>query len=249
MKAIIPAIDISNGRCVRLSQGDFSTKKVYEQDPVDLAKQYVEWGARRMHIVDLDAAFRIGNNRAIIGEICKTCNKNCIVEVGGGIRDKDDVKALLDMGTDRLCVGTVLVRNTFEVMLWTQKYGNVFVGSVDVKDNNVQIAGWRQDGDINIDDFLKQIKKIPLRSIDYTNINVDGMLTGTDVPVALRIANISHVPLILSGGIGTPEDIDEFMKIKHDNIVGIIVGKALYEGLISLQDLFKKYPSPDCSGW
>lgn len=249
MKAIIPAIDISNGRCVRLTQGKFSAKKVYNQDPVELAKQYVAYGAKRIHLVDLDAAFRIGNNRAVISDICVACAKDCVIEVGGGIRNADDIKFLLDMGVDRLCLGTMLARDVFQIIHWINKFGKVFIGSLDVSDNKVQITGWQEDSEVEFGVFLDQIKEVQLCSIQFTNIIKDGMLAGVDLETATTIAKIAQVPVILSGGLGNLEELDQIMNNSHDNIVGVVVGKAFLEGVINLEEAFKKYPSPDCFQW
>lgn len=249
MKAIIPAIDISQGRCVRLTKGDFSTKKVYNQDPVELAKKYVSWGAKRIHIVDLDAAFGKGNNRALIHEICDACSEECIIEVGGGIRNTHDVKTLLAMGVDRLCLGTVLSEQMFDVIHWINKFGNIFVGSIDVKNNQVFISGWQKDNGVQLQDFIQQIKKVTLRSLQYTNINNDGTLNGADIKTAEYISSISHIPVIVSGGISSKEEIQSIMNNKDDNIVGIIVGKAIYENIIDIEEILDMYPSPDCSQW
>lgn len=249
MKAIIPAIDISGGRCVRLSQGNFDTKKVYSTDPVELAEEYFSIGAKRLHVVDLDAAFKRGNNRSIISEICKVTPPNCIVEVGGGIREEKDVKALINMGVHRLCLGTILVRDLFEVIHWTKKYGDMFIGSLDIKDGELQVAGWQQEGGINAEAFLEQIKNINLCSIEYTNVTKDGMLSGPDIEYAKTVADKSSAPVVISGGIGSLEDVEKVMNTKYENIVGVILGKSVFEGLVDLAEAFKKFPSPDCSAW
>lgn len=249
MKAIIPAIDISAGRCVRLTQGDFDTKKVYNEDPVQLAEEYFALGAKRIHIVDLDNAFGSGNNRALIHEICKVTPSDGIIEVGGGVREKQDIKVLLEMGVHRLCLGTILVQDIFQVIHWIKTFGSIFIGSIDVKDGNLHISGWQEEGDIEIEAFLKQIKTVNLCSIEYTNIQKDGMLAGADIAYSKTIADIVEKPVIISGGVGSLEDIEQIMNIEHKNIVGMILGKALFEGHIDLKEALQKYPSPDTSAW
>ena len=249
MKAIIPAIDISEGACVRLSQGDFLTKKIYSHNPVDLAREYISLGARRIHIVDLDAAFKRGNNRALIGDICKECNSECLIEVGGGIHTIEQAKMLIDMGVDRLCLGTILVQDMLSVLDWVRKLGNVFIASVDALHGEVRIAGWLKESKISTIDFITQLQQVPLRSIEFTNISNDGMLSGTDLESTVQIADVASVPIIVSGGVGNAEDIDKVMHLEQDNVAGVIVGKALYEGLVDLETMFKKYPSPSCVAW
>lgn len=249
MKAIIPAIDISNGRCVRLSQGDFKHKVVYDDHPVTLAKRYVDIGAKRLHVVDLDAAFRRGNNRSVISDICKACQDDCVVEVGGGIRGEEDVNTLINMGVDRLCLGTILVQGVLEVVDWVNRFGNVFVGSLDLKGKEVQISGWQEEGNVSTDIFINQLQQVTLRSLVYTNVDNDGMLNGPDIEFANNIANRMNCPVILSGGIGKMEDISIVMEKTDDNIVGVVVGKAAFEGVVDLKDAFQRYPSPSCTEW
>lgn len=249
-KAIIPAIDIVEGRCVRLSQGRMEEKQVYDADPVEMAEQFAQWGARRLHVVDLDAAFGRGNNRSIIREISEALKKtSCLLEVGGGIRTDNDVRAMLAMGVHRLVLGTVLVQDLFEVQQWIRKFGNVFVASLDDRNGTVQVAGWLKDTDITVDNFLHQIKKLSLRSIAYTNISHEGMMGGVNFEAGNRVAKASHVPVVLSGGVGSESDIDACMTQADDNVCGVIVGKAVYEGSVDLKKMFKQYPSPDSSQW
>lgn len=250
MKAIIPAIDISGGHCIRLIQGDPTQQKVYEGDPVKTAQEFVDLGAKRLHIVDLDAAFGKGNNRGIIREICHIlAHADCVIEVGGGIRTESDVKTVLAMGAHRLILGTVLVNDFFVVQKWIHTFGKVFVASIDERDGIVQVAGWLKDSEIDIYNFLDQLKKLDLCSIVYTNIQNDGMLHGADLEKGNAIAAKAHVPVIISGGIGSLEDIDVMMKETHENVYGAIVGKALYEGTIDIKSVFKIYPPVSCKGW
>lgn len=249
MKAIIPAIDISAGRCVRLSQGNFDTKKVYNKDPVQLAEEYFSLGAKRIHVVDLDNAFGLGNNRALIRDICKIVPSDGIVEVGGGIREKQDVKVLLEMGVHRLCLGTILVKDIFKVIHWIKNFGSVFIGSIDIKDGNLQVAGWTEEEEIKIKPFLEQLKAVDLCSIEYTNIKNDGMLSGPDIAYSKIIADTVEKPVIISGGVGSLEDVENIMNIEHHNIVGLILGKSIFEGHIDLAEALKKFPSPNTSAW
>ncbi len=250
MKAVIPAIDISYGRCIRLTQGDPQQEQVYDGDPVETAQEFVELGAKRLHIVDLDAAFGKGNNRGIIREICqKLAKSDCVIEVGGGIRAESDVKALLAMGVHRLILGTVLVNDFFGVQKWIHTFGKVFVASIDERDGVVQVAGWLKDSEIDTDNFLHQLEKLDLCSIVYTNIHNDGMLHGADVERGNEIAAKARVPVVLSGGIGSLADIDAIMKNTHENVYGTIVGKAIYEGKVDMKSIFEKYPPRSCMDW
>ncbi len=247
---IIPAIDISNKKCIRLQQGDFSSKKEYPADPIRLIKYYADCGASRIHIVDIDAALSQGNNREMIASMCAAlCSYKCVIEVGGGVRKESDVTALLDIGVHRINLGTVLINNFFEVQYWTHKYGKVFTASIDAKNDMLRIAGWMEDSKISVEQFLHQIRKIAFCCINYTDIKRDGMMEGANIDKANSIAKVAHVPVVISGGIGSEENIETIVKESDQNIVGMIIGRVLLDGKVHIEGLLKKHPGVSGMDW
>jgi phosphoribosylformimino-5-aminoimidazole carboxamide ribotide isomerase len=244
---IIPAIDILGGEVVRLHQGDYSTATVYRSDASAVAREFENAGAKRIHIVDLDAAHGgQRNNRKRIRKIRKAFSG--IIEIGGGIRDESDIEELIDIGIDKLVVGTMFVKNYRKVEGWIQHFGNMFLAGIDALDGKVKISGWEQATDIDDVDLVGRAKKIGISSIIYTNISKDGAMEGPDVESTVKIADASSVPVIHSGGIRTAEDIEAVASLKNNKIKAVIVGKALYEGTIDLKNVIDTYQTDDSSG-
>jgi phosphoribosylformimino-5-aminoimidazole carboxamide ribotide isomerase len=237
---IIPAIDILNGECVRLYQGNYNNVTVYSKDPVDIARSFEEAGARRIHIIDLEAARGGGkNNRGKIGQIRETVN--CTLEVGGGIRSQKDIEELLSIGINKLILGTVLVQQPDKVAEWTKTYNNIFIAGIDALDGRVKISGWEDDSGIDDIILAQHAKELGLTEIIYTNISHDGALTGPDIKRTALIAEESSLPVILSGGISSRTDVEEVIKKDHPGITGIIIGKAIYEQKVSVPDLIQSF--------
>ena len=232
---IIPAIDLLDGECVRLKQGNYAESTVYSGNPVEVAKEFVGYGAERIHVVDLDAARGEGkNNRDKIEAIRKAVTVP--LEIGGGVRKASDIRALLDIGVDRLILGTVLAKDVDTVAGWVREFGKVFIAGIDAKDGVVKVSGWHEKTPWN--DLALAIKAaaIGIDEIIYTNIDVDGMLSGPDIENTNRIAEAVGVDVILSGGIGSTSDILEVYKRGNRGISGVITGRALYDGRVNLQD-------------
>jgi phosphoribosylformimino-5-aminoimidazole carboxamide ribotide isomerase len=237
---IIPAIDILGGECVRLYKGDYTQATVYEKDPVAMAREFERLGAKRIHIVDLDAARGGGKrNRKKIRKIRKAVS--CTLQLGGGIRDEEDVEELIDLGIDRLVVGTLFARNPSRVAGWIQHYGPVFLAGIDAKDGKVQISGWERATDIDDAVLAERAKEAGIAGIVYTNISKDGTMEGPDIEATERIARVSGLPVILSGGIGGAEDIEQVVEKKPHGVVGIITGKAVYEEKFDLPEVLEKF--------
>lgn len=237
---IIPAIDLLDGECVRLFQGDYSQSTHYSKRPASIAKAFAEAGARRIHIVDLDAAR--GNsktNRNVIHDIRKEVP--CVLEVGGGIRSEDDVKELLDIGVDKLILGTLLANKPEKVGEWVSKYGDVFIAGIDARDGMVKISGWENDINLKDLELVDRIKNLGIKEIIYTNISLDGTLQGPDIERTNLIAERSGLEVILSGGISSEQDIEEVITHRHRGLKGVITGKAIYENRISLSAVFRDY--------
>ncbi|RLW69725.1 MAG: 1-(5-phosphoribosyl)-5-[(5-phosphoribosylamino)methylideneamino]imidazole-4-carboxamide isomerase [spirochete symbiont of Stewartia floridana] len=228
----IPAIDIIDGRCVRLTEGSFDSVKVYGGHPAATAKSFAQDGAERLHVVDLDAARGKGDNRPGIATIREAFSG--VLEVGGGVRTSDDVQQLLDLGADRIVVGTALATKPKEVEHWISLYGGVFIAGIDARDGMVKISGWQQSSEIEAADLAVQSRDMGMVEIIYTNIARDGTMKGPDIDYAASLADISGIPVILSGGVGSMSDLEQLAMKPSSGISGIIFGMALYEGRINL---------------
>ncbi len=239
---IIPAIDILGGECVRLSQGNYDEATVYDADPVSVARSFYKAGATRIHIVDLDAAHGDPErNRRVIRKIRKAVPR-AILELGGGIRRDDDIETLLDMGIDRLVLGTTFARRPQLVQGWSAHYGSVFLAGIDAREGRVQVSGWEEATSVEARDLAKRAGEYGAAGIIYTNIARDGMLEGPAVDETNAIADAAALPVILSGGVRNMEDLQTIEATRNPNIVGVIVGKALYEDRFDLKELFQAYP-------
>ena len=239
---IIPAIDIINGQCVRLYRGEYDSAVVYNADPVETAVSFEKAGALRIHIVDLDAARGSGHNRRVISEIRKAVS--AVIEVGGGIRTEADAGELVTCGVDRLILGTVLARDPEVVRRWTKKYGKIFIAGIDARSGEVRTSGWKEGSGRSAEDLAVDAADAGAISIIYTNIDKDGTLSGPDLEGTRRIAEVSGLPVILSGGIGGMEDLEAVCRYRDGKIRGVITGKALYEGRISLPEALAAYQTP-----
>lgn len=236
---IIPAIDLIDNKCVRLTKGDYGTSKIYNEDPLSVARAFEEAGAKRIHIVDLDAARAQGNNRKIIKQI--QASVSCLVETGGGIRSEDDVKELVDCGITRMIAGTVLARNPDLVAGWISRYGKYFIAGIDALDGEVKVSGWERGSGLTDTELSRISAEMGIISIVYTNIAKDGTLAGPDIENTERISQESGLPVILSGGISSSEDFRAVCGRGESGIVGIITGKALYEGRVDLTSVIGDY--------
>jgi len=236
---IIPAIDILEGRCVRLTRGSYAEVSVYNDDPADVAATFERAGAARIHLVDLDAARGSGNNRQVIRRIRERVG--ALLEVGGGVRDDADVAELLDAGVNRVVVGTVLALYPDRVQEWCRRYGSVVIAGIDALDGRVRVSGWQEDAPLIDTDLAARARDIGCVSIIYTSIAQDGMLAGPDIARTSAVADAAGVPVILSGGISSAADIEQVASGNHPNLFGIIVGKALYAGRIDLPAVMRHY--------
>ena len=238
---IIPAIDLLDGKCVRLYKGDYSKVTVYSDDPVAMARSFVTSGAKRIHLVDLDAARGSANNRSIIAEICRQVD--ALFELGGGIRTQDDVKEIVDIGVDRLILGTVFAKDPECGARWTAQFGKKFIAGIDALDGEVKVSGWQQGARMADTELAKKAAECGMCSIIYTNIVKDGTLSGPDTERTLTIAEVSGLPVTVSGGISCAQD---FADIVHNprcagRIGGIITGKGFYEKRFDLVSVIARY--------
>lgn len=235
---IYPAIDIIDGKCVRLTKGDYDTKVVYNDDPLRMAQYFKSKGADYIHIVDLDAAKNPANhNRELIAAIITQSGLK--VQTGGGIRKEADVETLLTLGAHRVIIGSAAVHRREEVFQWIKKYGadRIVIGA-DVVDQKIATHGWQQVTDEDIFDFINSYKVEGATTFLCTDIAKDGMLAGSSRPLYKEILKgFPYVQLIASGGV---HDMDEVGSLQQMGMESIIIGKAIYEGKINIDDLFVK---------
>ena len=233
---IIPAIDLKNGECVRLQQGKKDAVTVYSRDPVLTAMKWEEYGAKVLHIVDLDGAFTgTQQNRESILKIREKLK--IAIQVGGGIRDIVTVDKLLSAGIDRVILGTAAIETPeFVVEACTRFPGRIFVG-IDAKDGKVAVRGWEEVSSIDAKELAKRIETVGVSGIIYTDISRDGMLTGPNIAAQEEMVATVKIPVVASGGIATIEDVRSLMAIK--NLWGAITGKAIYSGSLDLKEALR----------
>lgn len=232
---IIPAIDVQNGNCVRLLQGDFSRSTVYGDDPAAVARQWQDRGAQRIHVVDLDGA-REGSprNRRVVGDIVKAVDVP--VQVGGGIRDEETVREYLDMGVSRVILGTAALKDRESVFAVCDRHrGSIIIG-IDARDGVVAVEGWVEKTERSPAQIAAEYEQCGLDAIVYTDIGRDGMETGVNVEMTAALARAVRVPIIASGGVRGLDDIHRLLAAEAAGISGVIIGKALYTGALNLED-------------
>jgi len=229
---LIPAIDLKDGRCVRLRQGRMDEATVFSNDPVAMARQWVDAGARRLHLVDLNGAFAGAPvNRDVIKNIVKACPA-IPVQVGGGIRDAATVQHYLDMGVRYTIIGTKAVHDPdFVRRLCEQFHGHIIVG-IDAKDGKVAIDGWAKVAEITAVELAKKFEHDGVEAIIYTDISRDGMMKGVNVEATVNLARAVTIPIIASGGITNLDDIRALCGVAAEGIAAAITGRAIYEGTL-----------------
>ena len=233
---IYPAIDLQDGKCVRLTKGDFDQQTVYARSPVEQAKVFEDVGFEYLHIVDLDRTIhKDKSNLKTIKEIIQSTGLK--VQVGGGLRSIDTVQEVIDLGVENAVMGTAAVNDPDLLNQVAQKFHNQISVGLDVRNKMIALKGWTDQTELSCFDFLENIKNLPIRSIIFTDINKDGMKQGINVEDTLKMAENSSIPVIASGGVSSLEDIKNIKEQKK--ISGVVVGKAIYDGLIDLNDLVK----------
>jgi len=237
MIELIPAIDIIEGKCVRLSQGDYGSKKVYNENPVEVAKSFEDVGIRRLHVVDLDGAKakHIVNHETLRRIVSQT---SLTVDFGGGLKSDEDLRIAFESGASMVTGGSVAIKNPQMFMSWVEKYGNerIILGA-DAKDGKVAVNGWQDVTEVELVDFLKKYIGDGLKKVICTDIAKDGMLQGPSVELYREIMQkVEGVYLIASGGVSSMEDIQE---LERAGVPAVIFGKAIYEGRITLEEMRK----------
>lgn len=234
---VIPAIDLIDEKVVRLKQGIMEDATEYGHDPRDVALMFAELGVKRLHIVDLNGA-RTGetHNFNIIKEVVEKSKLS--IEVGGGIRNMERLDAYMDMGVDYAILGTVAVKNPEFVMEACEKYPNKIILGIDAKNLQVATEGWYENSSISVIDLINKYKGCNVESVIFTDIDRDGMLKGINIEQIKYVADNSPFSVIASGGVASIDDINLLRSTNHPNIKGCVVGKAIYENKINLEDLF-----------
>ncbi len=236
---IFPAIDIKDGKCVRLVKGNFDKMTSYNNTPFDQAKIFFENGFKNIHIVDLDGALHgKSSNSNIVKEILK--NLKLKIQIGGGIRTMNDVENWVNSGVDKVIIGTAAVENKNLLKTACEKFQNKIAISLDVKDGRIFLSGWKKQTNISAFDFIKEIKNFGVSRIIYTDINKDGTKKGPNIKDTIELSNNVKIPFIISGGISSIEDIKRIKSLNNSNIEGVIVGKSIYDGDIKINELAKQ---------
>ncbi len=233
---IIPAVDIKDGKAVRLYKGDPKAVTVYGDNPVDIAKMWEDKGAKQLHVVDLDGAFEgKPKNYRIVERIVKSIS--IPVEFGGGLRSFEAVKLMLDIGVSRVVIGSLAYQNREETIKSIDNFPERIIIGIDAKDGKVAIKGWIEKTEYTPLEFAKEFDNLDIWGFLYTDVNRDGALVGANVEGTKKLAsNLKH-PVIASGGVGSIEDIMKLYQLREYGVYGVVVGKALYEGKIKLEEI------------
>jgi len=242
---VIPAIDLKNGHCVRLLQGRMDSETVFSDDPAAMAKRWQQEGAEMIHVVDLDGAIQ---KTPLNGEAVKSIVESVTVpiQVGGGIRNEQTIRTFFDLGVSRIVIGTEAIRNPDLVKRACKMYPGRIVVGIDARNGLVAIEGWTETTRIRAVDLAKQFEDCGVAAINFTDIYRDGMQTGPNIEETGRLAEAVSIPVVASGGVATIEDIKKLLSLEAVGVVGVITGKALYGGTLSLKEairISKKMPS------
>lgn len=244
---IIPAIDLKEGKCVRLEQGLMDKATVYSEDPATTAKHWEAQGAELLHVVDLNGAFAgVPKNLDAIKAIRAAVKMP--IEVGGGIRDMATIETLVSIGINRIILGTAAIENPAFVREACEKFAGRIIVGIDAKDGMVAIKGWAEVTKVKAVDLAEQMQEYGVIAVIYTDIKRDGMLTGPNIEATRTLAKALHIPVIASGGVHTMKDIENLLTVRHSGVSGVITGKAIYNGSLNLREaiLFVKMNDNRC---
>ena len=244
---LIPAIDIKEGKCVRLRQGDMDQSTVFSDSPVDMADKWADLGAKRIHLVDLDGAFA-GKpaNADIIREIAER-HPNIPIQIGGGIRDERTIEGYLDAGVQYVIIGTRAVNEPHFVSDIAIEYPRHIIIGLDAKDGKVAIDGWSKLSKHDVIDLAQQFEEDGVHAIIYTDISRDGMMQGVNLESTKALAEATRIPIIASGGVTNMQDLIELQKLEESGVQGVITGRAIYEGTLDFaegQKFFDEHEVP-----
>lgn len=228
---LIPAIDLKDGQCVRLKQGDMDQTTVFGEDPAAVARMWVDKGARRVHLVDLNGAFAgKPKNEAAIRKILKEIGSEVDVQLGGGIRDLDTIERYLDAGLRYVIIGTAAVKNPGFLQDACTAFGGHIIVGLDAKDGKVATDGWSKLTGHEVVDLGKKFEDYGVESIIYTDIGRDGMLSGINIDATVKLAQALSIPVIASGGLSNLEDIRQLCEVEDEGVEGVICGRSIYSG-------------------
>ncbi len=237
---IIPAIDIKDGHCVRLRQGDMHAVTVFSEDPAAMAQHWLEQGAQRLHLVDLNGAVAgIPKNESVIREIVSVIGEDIPIQLGGGIRDLDTIERYLDDGLTYVVIGTAAVKNPgFLHEACSAFPGHIIVG-LDAREGKVATDGWSKMTGHDVVDLARKFEDYGVEGVIYTDIGRDGMLSGINIEATVRLAREIKVPVIASGGLSSMADVRALVQYEADGIIGAIAGRAIYEGTLDFKEALK----------
>ena len=236
---IFPAIDIKDKKCVRLIKGDFDNKTEYEISPTEQAKKYKEHGFKNLHIVDLDGALTgEAINLNIIQDIINKFDLK--VEIGGGIRNLNNIKKYIEVGAEKVILGSAAIKDKNFLKEACEKFKDKIALGLDARDGYLSVSGWKENSDKLTLDYLREVNDYGFGRLIYTDINRDGMKQSPNFDETSKVAEISNCPVIISGGVSSIDDIKKAKEFNNNNIEGIIVGKAIYDGDIKLEELVKE---------
>jgi len=236
---IFPAIDIKDRKCVRLVKGDFENKTEYEISPIEQASKYKDHGFKNLHIVDLDGALTGETvNLNIIQEIVVKFDLQ--IEIGGGVRNFESIKRYTDAGVEKVILGSAAIKDKSFLKEACVKFPNKIALGLDAKDGYLSVSGWKENSNQLTLDYLKEVNDFGASRLIYTDINRDGMKQSPNFNETMKVADISNCPVIISGGVSSIDDIKKAKELNNNNIEGIIVGKAIYDGDIKLGELAKE---------
>ena len=234
---IFPAIDIKDKKCVRLIKGDFNQKTEYDMSPVEQATQFIDKGFKNLHIIDLDGALTGETvNLDIIKEIVRKFDFK--VEVGGGVRDFDSIQEYADIGVDKVILGSAAIKDKNFLKKACKRFPKKIALGLDAKDGKLSVSGWKENSGISTLDFLNEVNDYSISRLIFTDINKDGTKESPNFEETLKVAEISNCPVVISGGVSSIEDIKKAKTLK--NVEGVIVGKAIYDGDVKLEELVKE---------
>jgi phosphoribosylformimino-5-aminoimidazole carboxamide ribotide isomerase len=234
---VIPAIDLKDGRCVRLKQGDMKTATVFSDDPVAMARHWADQGARRLHVVDLNGAIAgRPKNDKVIRDMIAAVGERMPIQLGGGIRDLDAIEAYIDAGVTYVIIGTAAVKNPGFLSDACYAFPGHVIAGLDAKEGKVAVEGWSKMTGHDVVDLARKFEEYGVEAIVYTDIGRDGMMTGVNIEATLKLAQAIKTPLIASGGLNGVKDVEAICaRLVPEGVIGAIAGRALYEGKLDLK--------------
>jgi phosphoribosylformimino-5-aminoimidazole carboxamide ribotide isomerase len=234
---LIPAIDLKDGRCVRLKQGDMDQETVFSEDPAATARRWLDMGARRLHLVDLNGAFAgRPRNEAAIKSIIAELGDEIPIQIGGGIRDLDTIERYLDGGISYVIIGTAAVKNPGFLHDACGAFPGQIIVGLDAREGKVATDGWSKLTGHDVTDLAKKFEGYGVEAVVYTDIGRDGMLSGVNIEATVRLARHLTIPVIASGGLTALADVDRLCEVEHEGVEAAIVGRAIYDGTLDFRD-------------